>query len=128
MLILILYSGLYYQAGKGDKFITYDLVKWGIFIMVLVPSCLFLLYFFGKLRIQVLRKFTEKRFIFKVLSCGLIDIDEFKEEHKNDDFESDEFKFDENDGEGSQVRRASSLHLGLKSLKIIGGLNKRRTT
>ena len=52
--------------------------------MVLVPSALFLLYFFGKLRIEALKKCLNSEFFFRVISCGLIEVGDFREKYEED--------------------------------------------
>ena len=97
VLIFTLYSGLFYQAGRGDDLMETDYVKWVIFFMVFIPSCIFMLYFLGKLRIEVLRKCLQREFFFKVISCGLIDRQIFQLEHEADDEESDDIMFKPNE-------------------------------
>ena len=50
--------------------------------------------FAGKLRIEVLKKCLDKKFFFKIISCGLIDLQEFKEEQEANNEDRDEFEME----------------------------------
>lgn len=45
VLIITIYCGLYYQAGRGEAVMELNFVKWTIFFMVLGPSIIFSVYF-----------------------------------------------------------------------------------
>ena len=54
-------------------------VKWAIFIMVLAPSLVFVLYFAVKMRIEILKIAIQKSpKIFRFFTCGFVDINEFR--------------------------------------------------
>ena len=88
VLIMTIYCGLFFQAGKEDTVLENSIVKWVIFAMVFIPSCIFLIYFVDKLRTEILRKLVNYKLFFKIISCGLINLTEFKEDHANDDVDS----------------------------------------
>ena len=55
VLIMTVYCGLYYQASKDEKLMQTNFVKWSLFIIVLASSLIFAIYFFFKMRIEILK-------------------------------------------------------------------------
>ena len=82
VIILTIYSGLYYQAGEGEQIMESQVVTWIIFCAVLIPSLIFALNFGKKMWIEILKVVSVKSAkAFRFLTCGSVDITEFKLEH-----------------------------------------------
>ena len=96
VIILTIYAGLYYQAGEGEPIMESQIVTWIIFLFVLVPSVLFAINFSKKMWVEILKQVAGKSSkLFRYLTCGSIDITEFKQKHM--DFDSDD------DAEGNDI-------------------------
>ena len=75
VIILTIYSGLYYQAGEGDPIMESEFVGWIIFSAVLIPSLVFAINFAGKIRIEILKVVAGKSSkMFRYLTCGSMDL------------------------------------------------------
>ena len=86
VLIMTIYCGLYYQAGQGESVMQLNFVKWTIFTLVLAPSLVFIIYFAYKMRIEILKIALNKSpKTFRFVTCGFVDINEFREEHMMED-------------------------------------------
>ena len=65
-----------------------DLVTWFIFFAVLVPSIVFAIQFVKIMWIEILKIAASKSAkAFRYLTCGTIDVTEFKERHMDDEEE-----------------------------------------
>ena len=86
VLLITIYSGLYYQSGKNDPIMQKQIVKWIIFIMVVLPSLFFTIYFFHRMKIEIFKVLiTTNPRVFRYLTCGSVDINKFRLEHMPDD-------------------------------------------
>ena len=82
VIILTIYFGLYYQAGEGEPLMQSQVVTWFIFMAVLVPSLAFIVKFSRVMWIEVLKVVAGKSAkAFRFLTCGSIDITEFRMQH-----------------------------------------------
>ena len=90
VIILTIYSGLYYQAGEGEPIMESQVVTWIIFSAVLIPSLIFALNFSRKMWIEILKVVSAKSAkAFRFLTCGSVDITEFKLEHNYEPSDED---------------------------------------
>ena len=53
--IMIIYFGLYYQAGKNDEFVSGDFVMWLIFGLIIIVSIQFIAVFAVRMRVEMLK-------------------------------------------------------------------------
>jgi len=95
VLIITIYCGLYYQAGRGEEIMQKNFVKWTIFFLVLAPSVIFTMYFAKQMGIEILKVAAGKSTTgFRFITCGSWDITEFKKtymaEMSDDEISSDE--------------------------------------
>ena len=96
VIILTIYAGLYYQAGEGEPIMESQIVTWIIFLFVLVPSVLFAINFSKKMWVEILKQVAGKSAkLFRYLTCGSIDITDFKRMHMDENSDDDDDK--END-------------------------------
>ena len=111
VIILTIYSGLYYQAGEGEPIMESQVVTWIIFCAVLIPSLIFALNFGRKMWIEILKVVSVKSAkAFRFLTCGSVDITEFKLEHNyepSDDEDKDvgfDFELKQNAAKDSRLQ------------------------
>ena len=82
VIILTIYSGLYYQAGEGDAFMESDIVTYVIFLSVIVPSIVFAINFIRKMWLEILKIVANKSAkAFRFITLGTSDLTEFKQRH-----------------------------------------------
>ena len=86
VLILTIYAGLYYQSGKDDSIMQSSAVMWIIFIMVLLPSTSFVLFFMYQMRIEIFKVLIRRSpKVFMFITCGMVDMHKFRELHMQDE-------------------------------------------
>lgn len=86
VIILTIYSGLYYQAGEGDELMESQPVTWLIFCAVLIPSIVFAVNFIRKMWVEILKVVAGKSSrVFRFMTCGTKDILEFKLQYMDED-------------------------------------------
>lgn len=95
VLIFTIYAGLFYQVSEGDPIADSEIVKWNIFLLVILPSIVFALNFLHKIRIEILKVAASKSGkLFRYLSCGSLNLTEFKlkymDEVSDDEYEAEE--------------------------------------
>lgn len=96
VIIVTIYSGLYYQAGEGDSFMESQIITWLIFAAVLIPSIVFAVNFSRKMWVEILKVAANKSATaFRYMTCGSVVLTEFKlrymEEDSDDDNAGDQF-------------------------------------
>ena len=112
VLIITIYCGLFFQAGKTDVFLKNAIVKWVIFLCIFIPSCAFLIYFIDNMRTEVLKMISKRsKFLFRLFTCCRTDWRTFIEDHKHDDDDSLE-EFDTIQTSSEQIRRMLTISLG----------------
>ena len=75
VIILTIYSGLYYQAAEGEAIMDNQIVTWVIFGAVLIPSLLFAFLFMRKMWVEILKiALAKSASAFRFLTCGSIDV------------------------------------------------------
>ena len=93
VIILTIYSGLYYQAGEGDAFMESQPVTWLIFGAVLIPSVAFSVSFGRKMWIEILKVVAGKSAkCFRFITFGLKDLVEFRMKYMDNDASDEEEK------------------------------------
>lgn len=118
VLVITIYAGLYYQTGTEDTF-SNNFVKWVIFIVVISPCILFMVYFCRQMRIEILKVALAKNVkLFRVLSCGCVDPDKFRELH--DRHEKEDWEDDEELEAGKNVRPDAIVGFSEKAAKDAG--------
>jgi hypothetical protein len=86
VLILTIYAGLYYQSGKEDAIMQSSAVMWIIFIMVLLPSTSFVLFFLYQMRIEIFKVMIRRSpKVFMFITCGMVDMHKFREQYMQDE-------------------------------------------
>ena len=91
VIILTIYSGLYYQAGEGDAFMESQPVTWLIFGAVLIPSLAFSISFGRKMWIEILKVVAGKSAkCFRFITFGLKDLVEFRMQHMDEESDEEE--------------------------------------
>lgn len=61
-------------------------VMWIIFIMVLLPSTSFVIYFLYQMRIEVFKVLIKRSpKVFNFVTCGMVDINKFREQYMQED-------------------------------------------
>lgn len=79
---LTIYAGTFYITGGKNSYMQGDGVKWFFFFLIVVPNCAFFLHWVNQMRIEILKMALNKgKRLFKLLSCGLIDAEEFHKRH-----------------------------------------------
>ena len=87
VIILTVYSGLFFQAGEGDTIIKNNLFIWFIFFAVFSPTLVFAVNFVLKMRIEILKVLAQKStFMFRLITFNSIELRDFKKQYM--DFES----------------------------------------
>jgi hypothetical protein len=82
VLTLTMYAGMFYVTGVHYTYMNGDGVKWFFLLIILVPNIIFLIHWLNQFRIEMLKiALLRGRSTFKMLSCGLIDVDAFEKEH-----------------------------------------------
>jgi len=61
-------------------------VMWIIFIMVLLPSTSFVLFFMYQMRIEIFKVLIRRSpKVFMFITCGMVDMHKFRELHMQDE-------------------------------------------
>ena len=95
VIILTIYSGLYYQAGQGDTLMQNEIVSYLIFAAVLFPSLIFAANFFKKIWHEILKVVAVKSSrVFRFLTCSAVDIVEFKRMFINEISDDEENEYE----------------------------------
>lgn len=88
---LTMYAGMYYVTGIHYTYMQGDGVKYFFLLIVVLPNLIFLYYWCNMFRIEMLKiALMRGRGTFKMLTCGLIDVDEFEKTHMLEDIDEND--------------------------------------